>query len=164
MLHCIEKKGEKLAYTHGNLWARIDTTEVVNFLSSFLPYKEHNAAALLNERGLPIHYALKGSQYFKKQFFDFPPHLASNLQQLDLPGPVLNNVLICLISIFQAAKKVQGKKLGNLRRLKVLHDRKLILNDWGGHLVSFRTFRCPLFPNLVSCPGLFLPLHTPRLL
>ena len=56
-------------------------------------------------------------------------------------------------------------------RLKLLNDTKMILNDIGGYscqfmsnLVSFRTFRHPQFSKPVSCPGLFLPLLTARLL
>ena len=61
-------------------------------------------------------------------------------------------------------KKSPGQEtgLGNRGRQKVLNDAKLMLNDQGGHscsfrtnLVSFRTFRRPLFPKPVSCPGLF---------
>ena len=61
--------------------------------------------------------------------------------------------------------------LGNMGLLKVLNNTKLILNDSRGHscsfrtkLVLFRTFRRPLFPKPVSCPGLFLPFLTALLL
>ena len=52
---------------------------------------------------------------------------------------------------------------GNRGHLKVLNNTKLILNVvTHAHLVSFRTFRRPLFPKLVSWLGLFLPLLTAR--
>ena len=88
------------------------------------------------------------------------------MQQLDLSGPVLSHVLIWLISIFhslekdtssravlvqEAAKKVQGKKLGNLRRLKVLHDRKLILNDIG----IIQNLQMPPIPQTSFLPWTF---------
>ena len=64
----------------------------------------------------------------------------------------------------------QETGLGNRGHMKVQNDIKLILNNQGGHscsfrtnLVSFRTFRCPLFPKPVSWFGLFLPLLIARL-
>jgi hypothetical protein len=62
-------------------------------------------------------------------------------------------------------KKSPGQEtgLGNRGCLKVLKDTKLVLNkhEWPPSsfkiiMVSFRTFKCPLFPKPVSCPGLFL--------
>ena len=57
----------------------------------------------------------------------------------------------------------QETGFGNRGPLEALNDTKFILNDWLGHscslrtnLVSFRTFRCPLFPKPVSWLGLFL--------
>ena len=48
-------------------------------------------------------------------------------------------------------------------QMKILNDTKLILKDYGvdscsfwTNLVSFRTFRCPIFPKPVSWFGLFL--------
>ena len=65
----------------------------------------------------------------------------------------------------------QETGLGNRGFLKVLNDTKLVLNEhkWLPYLfrinlVSFTTFRNPLFPKPVSCPGLFLPLLTARVL
>ena len=56
----------------------------------------------------------------------------------------------------------QETGLGNRGPLEILNDTKLILNGEGGHscsfqtnLVSFRTFRRPLFPKPVSWLGLF---------
>ena len=56
---------------------------------------------------------------------------------------------------------------GNKGPPEALNDTKLMLNYKGGHscsfrtnLVSFKTFRCPLFPKTVSWFGLFLPFVT----
>ena len=56
----------------------------------------------------------------------------------------------------------QATGLGNRGPLKVLNGTKLIPNDKQGHscsirinLVSFRTFRCHLFPKPVACFGFF---------
>ena len=56
----------------------------------------------------------------------------------------------------------QETGLGNMGPLEALNDVKLILNDSECHscsfrtnLISFKTFRCPLFPEPVSWLGLF---------
>ena len=52
----------------------------------------------------------------------------------------------------------QETSLRNRGCLKVLNDAKLFLNDsysFRTNLVSFRTFRRPLFPKPFSCPGFF---------
>ena len=68
------------------------------------------------------------------------------------------------LSCCKKRQKISGQEtgLGNRERLKVLNDTKLVLNEheWPPssfriNLVSFRTFRHPLLPKLVSWLGLF---------
>ena len=58
----------------------------------------------------------------------------------------------------------QDTGLGNIGRLKILNGIKLILNacSFRINLVSFRTFRQPLFSKPISWLGLFLPFLTVR--
>ena len=69
--------------------------------------------------------------------------------------------MVCCNKRQKSPKQETG--LGNREPLEALNDTKLILNDLQGqscslrtNFVSFRTFKCPIFPKPVSWLGLFL--------
>ena len=73
MLHCIEKREKNWLTLMGIYEQELirHITEVVNFLSSFLPYKEHNAAALAKRTRPAYPLCVKGITIFQKEFITF---------------------------------------------------------------------------------------------